>query len=100
MRRALNLMAHLAGLAPDHGLATESLPIHGVHRLDVPDVPGRPLAAIVFYRAYLLAADLAPIEALARALDQEGLNVRALYVASLKERDTGKFVSATLRDWA
>ena len=74
--------------------------MHGVHRLDVPEVPGRPLAAIVFYRAYLLAADLAPIEALARALDREGLNVRALYVASLKDRDTGNFVSATLRDWA
>ena len=56
--------------------------------------------SIVFYRAYLLAADLAPIEALARALDQEGLNVRALYVASLKDRDTGDFVAATLRDWA
>ena len=100
MRRALDLMAHLAGLAPDHGLAAELLPMHGVHRLDVPEVSGTPLAAIVFYRAYLLAADLAPIEALARALDREGLNVRALYVASLKDRDTGNFVSATLRDWA
>ena len=39
-------------------------------------IPGRPLAVIVFYRAYLLAADLAPIEELARALDWEGLNVR------------------------
>ena len=100
MRRALDVMAHLAGLAPDHGLAAEPLPMHGVHRLDVPEVPGRPLAAIVFYRAYLLAADLAPIEALARALDQEGLNVRALYVASLKDRDTGNFVASRLRDWA
>ena len=96
MRRALDVMAHLAGLAPDHGLAAEPLPMHGVHRLDVPDVPGRPLAVIVFYRAYLLAADLAPIEALARALDQEGLNVRALYVASLKDRDTGDFVASHL----
>ena len=100
MRRALDLMAHLAGLAPDDGLSAEPVPMHGVHRLDVPEVPGRSLAAIVFYRAYLLAADLAPIEALARALDREGLNVRALYVASLKDRDTGNFVSATLRDWA
>ena len=86
-RSALGLMAHLAGLAPDHGLVAEPLPIHGVHPLDIPDVAGRPLAVIVFYRAYLLAADLAPIEALALALDQEGLNVRALYVASLKDRD-------------
>ena len=61
MRRALELMAHLAGLAADHGLAAEPVPMHGAHPLDVPDVSGRPLAVIVFYRAYLLAADLAPI---------------------------------------
>src|SRR6476620_10678430 len=100
MRRALHLMAHLAGLAPDDGLSAEPVPMHGVHRLDVPEVTGRSLAAIVFYRAYLLAADLAPIEALARALDREGLNVRAIYVASLKDRVTGHFVAARLRDWA
>src|SRR6476659_657676 len=100
MRRALDLMAHLAGLEPDHGLVARPLPMHGVHLLGVPEVPGRPLAVIVFYRAYLLAADLAPIEAFARALDQEGLNVRALYVASLKDRDTGNFVAETLRAWA
>jgi cobaltochelatase CobN len=100
MRRALELMAHLAGLAPDHDLAAEPVPRHGVHRLDVPAGPGHPLAVIVFYRAYLLAADLAPIEALARALDREGLNVRALYVGSLKDRNTAQFVAATLRDWA
>src|SRR5512144_1067391 len=100
MRRALELMAHLAGLAPDDGLSAEPVPMHGVYRLDVPEVPGRPLAVIVFYRAYLLATDLAPIEALARALDSEGLNGRALYVASLKDRDTGNFVAETLRAWA
>lgn len=100
MRRALELMAHLAGLAPDHGLAAVSLPMHGVHRLEVPEVPGRPLAILVFYRAYLLAADLAPIEALAHALGREGLNVRALYVTSLKDRDSGDFVASHLRDWA
>ena len=58
------------------------------------------LAVIVFYRAYLLAADLAPIEALARALDREGLNVRALYVGSLKDRDTRRLRASRLREWA
>ncbi|HET7852120.1 MAG TPA: cobaltochelatase subunit CobN, partial [Methyloceanibacter sp.] len=100
MRRALDLMVHLSGLVPDHGLAAESLPMHGVHRLHVPEMPGRPLAVIVFYRAYLLAADLAPIETLARALGQEGLNVRALYVGSLKDRHTAEFVASALREWA
>lgn len=97
---ALQLMAHLAGLAPDHGLAAAPLPMHGVHALDIQQKPGRPLAVIVFYRAYLLAADLAPIEALARALDREGLDARALYVGSLKDRDTSAFVASTLGDWA
>jgi cobaltochelatase CobN len=100
MCRALDLMAHLAGLAPDNGLAAEPLPMHGVHFLDMPETTSRPLAVIVFYRAYLLAADLAPIGALARALSKEGLNVRALYVASLKDRDTGDFVASILRDWS
>jgi cobaltochelatase CobN len=97
---ALQLMAHLAGLAPDHGLAPEPLRQHGVHQLGVAEQPGRPLAVIVLYRAYLLAADLAPIEALARALDREGLNARALYVGSLKDCDTAAFVTSTLREWA
>jgi cobaltochelatase CobN len=97
---ALRLMAHLAGLAPDHGLSAAPLPQHGVHQLGIAEQPGRPLAVIVLYRAYLLAADLAPIEALARALDHEGLNARALYVGSLKDRDTSALVAATLRDWA
>ena len=99
-RRAMELMAHLAGLSPDHDLSAEPLPMHGEFRLDVPNVTGRPLAAIVFYRAYLLAADLAPIQALACGLDQEGLNVRALYVASLKDRGTAQFVASALREWA
>ncbi|MGC2409530.1 MAG: cobaltochelatase subunit CobN [Methyloceanibacter sp.] len=99
MRRALDLMAHLAGLAPDHGLAPAPVAMHGAHALGVTEIPGRPLAVIVFYRAYLLAADLAPIEELARALDWEGLNVRALYVGSLKDRDTSAFVAAKLREW-
>jgi len=97
---ALELMAHLAGLAPDHGLAAAPLPPHGVHQLGVAEQSERPLAVIVFYRAYLHAADLAPIDALARALDRGGLNVRALYVGSLKDRDTSGFVASTLRAWA
>lgn len=96
---ALHLMAHLAGLAEDSGLEPASLPACGIHGLGVPEIAGRPLAVIVFYRAYLLAADLAPIVALADALDQEGLNVRAVYVDSLKDRDTASFVAETLRDW-
>jgi cobaltochelatase CobN len=98
-QRALGLAAHLAGLAPDHDLPPEPVPLHGVHALDLAEQPGRPLAVIVFYRAYLLAADMLPVEELARALYDEGLNVGALYVGSLKDRATSAFVAAKLRDW-
>ncbi len=99
MRRALDLAAHLAGLAPDLALPPEPMPPHGIQALDVAEVPGRPLAIIVFYRAYLLAGDLAPVDALACALAAQGLNVRALYVGSLKDRATSTFVLETLREW-
>jgi cobaltochelatase CobN len=45
----------------------------------------RPAALIVFYRANLTAADLAPIEALMSALDREGLAPLAVAVGSLKD---------------
>ncbi|MBS0539101.1 MAG: cobaltochelatase subunit CobN [Proteobacteria bacterium] len=45
----------------------------------------RPTALIVFYRANLLAADMAPIEALMAALDREGLAPLAVAVGSLKD---------------
>src|SRR5471032_1177514 len=45
----------------------------------------RPTALIVFYRANLTAADIAPIEALMTALDREGLAPLAVAVGSLKD---------------
>ena len=67
-----------------------------------PDLPALPLAqageydfacspaawaaaAIVFYRSHLQAGDIAPIDALAAALAERGLAVRAFYAASLKD---------------
>ncbi|MCC5960908.1 MAG: cobaltochelatase subunit CobN [Rhodobacteraceae bacterium] len=45
----------------------------------------RPRILIVFYRSYLVAADLAPIRALAHAMDARGFDTLALFVPSLKE---------------
>ena len=99
MANALVLARSLAGLGPDNGAAPRELATHGAHLLAVAGATGRPLAVIVFYRAYLLAADLAPIDALAAALAQRGLDVRALYVDSLKAPETALFVAARLRAW-
>ena len=44
-----------------------------------------PAALIVFYRAWMLAADTAPVVALADALAARGFGVTATYVTSLKD---------------
>jgi cobaltochelatase CobN len=48
-------------------------------------IDGQPTAAIVFYRALLQGAGLAPVDALSAALRAEGLNPLPVFVASLKE---------------
>ncbi|SMX36905.1 cobaltochelatase subunit CobN [Maliponia aquimaris] len=45
--------------------------------------PG-PLVCVVFYRSYLVAADLAPVEALCAALRTRGFEVMGLFAPSLK----------------
>jgi cobaltochelatase CobN len=45
----------------------------------------RPVALVVFYRANLLAADIAPMTALMEALDREGLASLGVAVNSLKD---------------
>src|SRR5215472_13300642 len=57
---------------------------------------GRPCVPIIFYRAMLLAADTAPIDALCRALAERGLEPAPLVVSSLKDRAAAEFVRAAL----
>ncbi len=47
--------------------------------------PDRPLAAVVFYRAYLAAADTAPVEQLMQAFRDRGFAALGLFVPSLKD---------------
>jgi len=47
--------------------------------------PGEKTALIVFYRAWMLAADTAPVTALADALAARGFAITAVYVTSLKD---------------
>ena len=57
---------------------------------------GAPAAAIVFYRAHVQAANLAPIDALVRALGARGVNALPLYVSSLKDPASAALVERTL----
>jgi cobaltochelatase CobN len=50
-----------------------------------PGAAGVPLALIVFYRAWMLAADTDPVVALAHELSSRGFRVAAVYVTSLKD---------------
>ena len=52
---------------------------------EAPD--GRPVALVVFYRANLMAADIAPITALMEALDRQGLAPLGVAVSSLKDAE-------------
>ncbi len=64
------------------------LPAEGpvpIDRLAASLPPGRPVVAILFYRSVLLAADAAPIAALAEALAARGLAPAPVFLASLKE---------------
>ncbi len=56
-------------------------------------------AAIVFYRSYLQAGDIAPVQALAAALAERGVAARALYAASLKDPACAAVITERLREW-
>src|SRR4051794_31900549 len=100
LARALRLAAPLGGL--DAPCPAPPVPVAdaGEHVLPVPATGDVGLAVIVFYRAHLLAGDIAPVEALASALSERGFGVRALHVSSLKDPAVGAFVAARLRDWS
>ena len=75
----------LAGYLPDHGAID-------LDRLAAMVVPGKPVVPIVFYRAMLLAADTAPIDALCAALSERGLAPAPLIVTSLKDGAAAAFL--------
>ena len=65
-------------------------------RLVVSLDPGRPVVPIVFYRAMLLATDLAPIDALCATLSARGLAPAPLVVPSLKDEAAAEFLRHAL----
>jgi cobaltochelatase CobN len=57
---------------------------------------GRPVIPIVFYRSMLLAADVAPIDALCEALAARRLVPAPLFVTSLKDSESAAFLRAAM----
>ncbi|RWC77700.1 MAG: cobaltochelatase subunit CobN [Mesorhizobium sp.] len=95
------LVHRLAGLAgQDTSVASPvSVPKAGYYQsgLGVAEEPdlsmvGAPVVPILFYRSMLLAADVAPIDALAEALRSQGLAAVPVFVSSLKDPGSLAFV--------
>src|SRR5262245_45880692 len=105
LRALLRRLAGHAGFSLD-GAAAKPVPRvggyvpgEGVVTLDALAeqlAPGRAVVPIVFYRAALLAADTAPIDALCAELAARGLAPAPLMVASLKDQEAAVFVRGAL----
>ena len=94
---ALAHMAHLAGLRPAPSARLRPMPPFGEHALaPEPETP-HATVAIPFYRAYLLAGDIAPLRDLAARLSQRGIRTIGLYVGSLKDPETAPWIADRLR---
>jgi cobaltochelatase CobN len=109
LRALLRRLAHLAGSSLQ---AAEPQPLPrmagylpgegavALQRLAGRLAPGDPVVAIIFYRAVLLAADTAPIDALCAALRQRGLAPAPLMITSLKDPAAAEFMHAALAQLA
>jgi cobaltochelatase CobN len=100
---ALAQLALAAGLYAGPVIGNKSLPMVGAwtpkHGVSCPLIsrdPERPAIALVFYRSYLVAADLAPIEALYTEFTQRGYAVTAFFVPSLKGPDAAGWLRRQL----
>ena len=80
-RQMLALAGHHLGLMPAEDHAPRPLPRAGLYR-ESGQSGG---ALVVFYRALMLAGDLAPVDALLDQLAAQGMAAQGLYVHSLKD---------------
>jgi cobaltochelatase CobN len=105
MRALMHRLAGHAGIALD---AVEPRPVPrmagylpGAGAVDVDALAAslaldRPVAAILFYRSMLLAADTAAIDALCEALAARGVAPAPLVITSLKDAAAGEFLRVAL----
>jgi cobaltochelatase CobN len=82
-------LLRLAGYLPDRGAVD-------IERLVSSLAPGRPVVPLIFYRALLLAADTAAVDALCEALSARGLAPAPLAITSLKEPAAAAFIRDAL----
>ena len=87
--------------------APQAMPAHGFYHPNLPEnataedwsklaQPGRPTAAVIFYRAHYLSGNLAFVDELLGALETKSMNAVGVFTASLREVEDG--VPVALRD--
>ncbi len=106
MDRVARLLAAFAREDAWPDVVAEPLPKGGFYRPGegVVDLPaalvgredGTPLVPILFYRSMLMAADVAPIDALYDALHLRGFSPLPIFVSGLKDADAIRFLEDTL----
>jgi len=97
---ALAQLALAAGLYAGPVPGDKRVPEQGFYepaRGVIPAVPeGGPLALVSFYRSYLTAADLEPVDALIRGLRARGFAACGVFAASLKAGGFGDWLGGAL----
>jgi cobaltochelatase CobN len=105
LRGLLRRCAQLAGSAldcpaprmvPRTGCYTAGEQVVDLARLLKTLPAGKPVIPVVFYRSMLLAADVAPIDALCEALTARGLAPAPLFVTSLKDAESAEYLRKAL----
>lgn len=74
---------------PDEGFVGEDLALEGFE-------PDAPVLPILFYRSMLLALDVAPVDALFKALRDRGFAPLPIFVSGLKDADAIRFLETAL----
>ncbi|MEE2945881.1 MAG: cobaltochelatase subunit CobN [Pseudomonadota bacterium] len=100
---ALAQLSLAAGLYAKPVPGTKNVPNHGAWRPDIGICAAerqsdKPLIALSFYRSYLTAADMAPIEALSAEFETRGFEVIGLFAPTLKQPDAAAWIAQTLQD--
>lgn len=98
---ALQQLALAAGLYARPVPGIKSVPEHGwydpdagvIAALPETDAPG---VLVSFYRSYLTAADLSPVDALIRAFRAKGYAAHGVFAASLKAPDSAAWIAGEL----
>ncbi|WP_111429598.1 cobaltochelatase subunit CobN [Rhodobacteraceae bacterium DSL-40] len=104
---ALAQLALAAGLYAGPVAGAKALPPAGEYRPGTGVVPagapaagrpGRPVVPVVFYRAYLAAADMEAVDALIAALEAEGFDAPGLFAPSLKAPEAAAWLRGRLAE--